>query len=129
MYIYIYIYIYIRIFFHTSSSSSSRATSTVIPVPLSPLLPIVRHFWQVLRVTSRILTELLYICPSWSPCFCSAYRSAALMSSSLLLQQCSPCLFHLTLIVFVMGGILPYSCCFVECCLQDLFNIARSIFV
>ena len=49
----------------------------------------------------------------------------------------SPCSFPTTttttprapLIVFVMGGKWPYSCCFVECCLQDLFNIAHSILV
>ena len=29
----------------------------------------------------------------------------------------------------MMGGRWPYSCCFVGCCLQDLFNIARSILV
>ena len=28
---------------------------------------------------------------------------------------------------FVMGGRWPYSCCFVGCCLQNLFSIARSI--
>ena len=27
---------------------------------------------------------------------------------------------------FLMGGKWLYSCCFVECCLQDLFNIGRS---
>ena len=47
------------------------------------------------------------------------------MSTSLLLQQCPVCLVRLTLIVFVMGG--AYSCCFVGRCLQDLFNVARSI--
>ena len=51
------------------------------------------------------------------------------MSSSLLLQQCPACLVRLTLIVFVMGGRWPYSWCFVGCCLQDLFKIARSILV
>ena len=51
------------------------------------------------------------------------------MSSSLLLQQCPACPVHLTLIVFVMGIKLPSSCCFVGCCLQDLFNIAHSILV
>ena len=56
----------------SSSSSSCRATSTDIPDSLSPLLPIVHRFWQVLRATSRILTELLYVCSSWSPCFCLA---------------------------------------------------------
>ena len=55
--------------------------------------------------------------------------STSLMSSSLLLQQCPACLVRLTWIVFVMGGRWPYSCCFVRCCLQDLFSIARSILV
>ena len=55
------------------------------------------------------------------------HRSTSLMSSSLLLQQCPACLVRLILIAFVMGGRWPYSCCFVGCCLQDLFNIARSI--
>ena len=51
------------------------------------------------------------------------------MSSSLLLQQCSASLVCLILIVFVMGGRWPYSCSFVGCCLQALFNIAGSILV
>ena len=51
------------------------------------------------------------------------------MSSSLLLQQYPACLVRLTWIVFVMGGRWPYSRCFVGCCHQDLFNIARNIFV
>ena len=42
--------------------------------------------------------------------------STWLMSSSLLLQQCPACLVRQTLIVFVMGGRWPYSCCFVGCC-------------
>ena len=49
------------------------------------------------------------------------------MSSSLLLQQCLACLVRLILIVFVMGGRWPYSCCFEGCCVKDLFNIAHSI--
>ena len=52
--------------------SSCRAASTDIPDPLSPLLPIVHRLWQVFRATSRILTELLYVCSSWLSCFCSA---------------------------------------------------------
>ena len=51
------------------------------------------------------------------------------MISSLLLQECPACLVRLTLIVFVMGGRWPYSCCFVGYCLQALFKIARSILV
>ena len=57
------------------------------------------------------------------------HRSTSLMSSSLLLQQFPVCLVRLTWIVFVMGGRWPYSWCFVRCCRQDLFNIARNIFL
>ena len=57
------------------------------------------------------------------------HKSTSLMSLSLLLQQCSACLVRLILIVLVMGGRWPYSCCFVGCCLQDLFNIAHNILV
>ena len=64
IYIYIYIYIYI-----SSSSSSCSAASTDIPGLISPLLPIVHRLWQVFRAASRILTELLYVCSSWSSCF------------------------------------------------------------
>ena len=55
-----------------SSSSSCHAASTDIPDPLSPLLLIIHHFWQVFRATSHILTQLLYVCSSWSSCFCLA---------------------------------------------------------
>ena len=51
------------------------------------------------------------------------------MSLYLILPQCPACLVRLILIVFVMGCRWPYSCCFVGCCLQDLFSIARSILV
>ena len=57
------------------------------------------------------------------------HRRTSLMSSSPLLQQCPACLVRLTLIVFVMRGRWLYCCCFVGCCLQDLFKIARSILV
>ena len=98
--------------------------------PLSPPLSIVHCFRQFLRATSRIGTKLLYVCSSWSTCFCSyMWRNTSPISSSLLLQQCPACLFGLILIVFVMGGRWPYSCCVVEYCLQDLFNIAHCILV
>ena len=58
----------------SSSSSSCRAASIDIPDPLSPLLPIVHRLWPVFRSTSRILTELLYVCSSWSSCLCSSMR-------------------------------------------------------
>ena len=50
IYIYIYMCIYIIIII------MCRAASTCIPDPLSTLLPIVHHLWQVIRSTSRILT-------------------------------------------------------------------------
>ena len=52
-----------------------------------------------------------------------------LMSWFLLLQQCPACLVRLIWMVFEMDGRWPYRCCFVGCCFQDLFNIARSILV
>ena len=61
--------------------------------------------------------------------YVGVHRSTSLMSSSLLLQQCSACLVRLTWIVFVMGGRWPYRWCFVGCFHQDLFNIARNILV
>ena len=67
--------------------------------------------------------------PAFARPYVGVHRSTSLMSSSLLLQQCPACLVRLTWIVFVMGGRLPYSWCFVGCFLQDLFKIARSILV
>ena len=61
--------------------------------------------------------------------YVGVHRSTSLMSSSLLLQQCSACLVRLTRIVFVMGDRWPYSWCLVGCCRQELFNIARNILV
>ena len=57
------------------------------------------------------------------------HRCTSLMNLSLLLQQCPACLVRLIWMVFKMGGRWSYSCCFVECCFQDLFSIAHSILV
>ena len=67
--------------------------------------------------------------PAFARPYVGVHRSTSLMSSSLLLQQCPACLVSLPWIVFVMGGRWPYRWCFVGCCLQDLFNIARIILV
>ena len=56
----------------SSSSSLCHAASTDIPDLLSPLLPIVHRLWSVFWATSRILTSQLYVCSSWSSCFCLA---------------------------------------------------------
>ena len=68
-------------------------------------------------------------CPAFACPWDGVHGSSSLTSSSLLLQQCPACLVRLILIVFVTDGRWPYSFCFVGCCLQDLFNIARSILV
>ena len=114
-----------------SSSSSCRATSTDI-------LPPSRHFSLSFNAYGRF--SGLHPVSSHSCCmyvrtarsarpYVVVHRSTSLMSSSLLLQQCPACLVRLTWIVFVMGDRWPYSWCLVGCCLQDLFNIARSILV
>ena len=67
--------------------------------------------------------------PAFAWPYVGVHRSTSLMSSSLLLRQCPACLVRLTWIVFVMGVRWPYSWCFVGCCRQDLYNIARNILV
>ena len=42
-------------------SWSCRASSTDIPDPLSPLLPIIHHFWLVFRASSRIHSCCVYV--------------------------------------------------------------------
>ena len=66
-----------------------------IPDTLSPLLPIVHRLRIVFRATSRILTELLYVCsgrPDFARPYVGVHMCTSLMSSSLLLQQCPACL-------------------------------------
>ena len=115
------------------SSSSYLAISTYISDPLSPssLSSIAPGRSSGLHPVSS-QSCCMYVRagrPAFArPCE-GAYRSTSLTSSSLLLQQCPACLVRLTLIVFVADGRLPYSCYFMECCLQDLFNIARGILV
>ena len=58
-----YIHIYI---------SSCHAISTDILDSLSPLLPIIHCYEQILRATSHIGTELLYVISSWSSCLCTS---------------------------------------------------------
>ena len=55
-------------------------------------------------------------CPAFAWPYAGVHRSTSLMSSSLLLQQCSACLVRLAWIVFVMGGRWPYSLRLVGCC-------------
>ena len=117
----------------SSSSSSCRAIGTDLPDLLSLPLSTGHRFRSVFKASSCIGIELLYISSSWKFGFARPFegvlRSTSRMSLSLLFLKCPACLVFLTWIVFVMGRKWPYSCCFVGCCLQDLFNIARSIIV
>ena len=54
--------------------------------------------------------------PAFAWPYAGVHWSTSLMSTSLLLQQCPACLIRLTWIVFVMGGMWPYSWCLVGCC-------------
>ena len=106
-------------------SLSCHAISTDFPDPLSPP-PIVHCFRQVFRATSLIGTELMYVGSSWSSCLCSSMWRGSPEYIAYELQLSPTCLVRLILIFFVMGGWWRYSCCFVGCCLQDLFNNACS---
>ena len=67
--------------------------------------------------------------PTLACSFEGVHKGTSLLSSPILLQQCPACLARLIWMVFEMDGRYPYSCCSVGCCLQDLFNTARSILV
>ena len=54
-----------------SSSSSCRPASSDAPKTLPPPVSIVHRFQQILKDTSCIGTEQLYIGGSWSSCLCS----------------------------------------------------------
>ena len=127
IYIYIYIYIYhhyhyhvvllawisLTLFCHFSLSFLASGRS-------SELHPVSSHSCCMYVRAGR---------PAFAWPYAGVHRSASLMSSSLLLQQCPACLVRLTWIVFVMGGRWPYSWCLEGCYRQDLFNIARNILV
>ena len=115
------------------SSLSCRAINTDIPDPsCHPSLSFIASGWSSGQhpVSSQSCCMSVRAgCPAFTrPCE-GVHRNTSLMSSSILLQQCPECLVRLTLIVFVMGSKWPYSCCFVGCCFQVLFNNARSILV
>ena len=56
----------------SSSSSLCHAISTDIPDLLHLPFSIVHHFRQILKVTSLIVTEVMYVGSIWSSCFCSS---------------------------------------------------------
>ena len=121
----VYIYIY------TSSSLSSchpARADLPDPLPLPFIAPGKSSRLHPVSVQSCYKYVLAGRPAFTRPCE-GARRSTSLMSLSLLLLQCSACLVRLTLIVFVIGCKRSYICCFVGCCLLELFNIARSILV
>ena len=74
--------------------------------------------------------------PAFARPYVGVHRRTSLMSSSLLLQQCPACLVRLTLIVFMMGDMWPYSCCFggvppglVQNCSQHSCVVAVKLFL
>ena len=98
---------------HYQVTQPARISLTLF---LPTIIPIVHWSRQVIQATFCIGKELLYIVSRWSSNLCPyevVHRSMSLMTSSLLLQLCPACLVHLNLIVFVMDGMWPYSCCFV----------------
>ena len=121
-YIYIYIYIYISSSSAQISLSLSRhfSLSFITSGRTSGLHPVSSHSCCMYVQAGR---------PAFAGPYAGVHRSTSLMSSSLLLQQCSVCLVHLTCIVFMIEGRLLYSWCLAECCRQDLFKIARGILV
>ena len=56
-------------------------------------------------------------------------RKTPLMNWFLLLQQLQACFVCLTWMVYEMGGKWTFSCCFVECCFQDLFKTTHRVLV
>ena len=100
------------------------------PWSLSPPVYIVHRSRQVFQVISCVGADLLYMGSSWSSNLCSSmwggpkgYIAYEFNPNSLVVSRMS------SSSDIVMGGRLPYNCSFVECCLQDLFNTARSILV
>ena len=130
IYIYIYIYIHTHIIIIIIMSRYQHGytrPSHAIP-PYRPLLSADRQGYISYRHRAAVCRFELDVLSFDRLCE-GVHRSISLLSSSLLLQQCPACLVRLIFIVFVMGGRWAYSCCFVGCCLQDLFNIACSILV
>ena len=126
IYIYIYIYIYINHYHHhcmpqariSLTLSSHSSLSSIAPGRSSRLHPVsVQSCCRYVLAGHPTLAR---------PCE-GVHRTTSLMSSSLLLQQCLAGFLCLIWMVFEMGGRWAYSCCFVGCCLQDLFNTACSI--
>ena len=100
--------------------SRHLSLSSIIPSRSSRLHPVLA------QICCRYI---LACCPKLARLCEGVHGSTLLMNSPVLLQQCPTCLVHLIWMVFMMGGRWLYSCCFVGCCLQNLFNTAWGILV
>ena len=113
------------------TSSPCRIASTGFPD--SPSLVIRLYHVSLpagtLNYILCLYRAVLVGCPTFARLCEGVHEKKSLMSWSLLIQLCPACLVRLIWIVLEMGGRWTYSCCFVGCCFQDLFNMARSILV
>ena len=91
---------------------------------LLPFIPIIHISRQVFQIKSRSRYVLVgrptLVCP-----YEGVYEIChfILASPAVYLMSCS------SYLVLEIGCKLLYSCCFIGCCFQDLFNIAHSILV
>ena len=89
------------------------------------------HPSLVHKTTSCVHTELLLVSSGRQALArpsVGIHWKTSLMSSSLLFQQCPASLVRLIWIFLVIGNKWQYSCYFVGCCFQDLFNMAPNLF-
>ena len=109
-------------------SSSYHAANTNVLYPLPPPISIVHRFREVLKTTSCIGTELLYISSCWSSCLYSSMWMGPLEYIAYEFDLTFPAGSHISgssnLDSFHDGCRRPYSGCFVVCCFQDLIKFS-----
>ena len=117
---------------HLHHHHHHHATSTDFPLFCHPSLSSIASSWSSRLHPVSVQSCCRYILAGYPTLvhLCErVHRRLSLMSLSLLLLQCPTCLVCLIWMVFEIGGRWPYSCSFVRCCFQDLFNIALNILV
>ena len=116
------------IYIYSTSPSSCRALTMDISDILSPPIPIVHCLGQVFHYRHRAAVCMfeLDVLPLLAPVKGSKVVHHLWVRPYF---SCRVPRVWSSNIVFVTDGKQPYSCCFVGCCLQDLFNIVCSILV
>ena len=111
----------------SSSSSSCRSISADLPDPFPPPLSSVNRFRLVFKATSPSAQSCCIIGSSWSYCLCSSMWWGSQEYVTYEFVPTSPAVSRMSgssnLDSFRDGWWVAV------CCLQDLFNIARSILV